>query len=269
MNHQGTKAPSCLIRFAIILCVFVPSWFQLSAAETNYQQIDALFQKHCLDCHGAADAEGQLILDSYDLLMKGGETGPGVVPGKSADSILVKSVEGSFEKDGKRKIMPPGAKRKKLDSTEIALIKSWIDAGAKGPSGPRKPVELVTPKIPVKGEARRAINALAFLPEAQALTVARYGAVELWPQSRLDRTLRAVRVDDEDEEDEPTPLAPAMTLRDFRGSANAVVVSPKSELFIVGGEPGLSGEIQHRTAQGQVARIFSIPGDAFYSAALS
>src|SRR6185503_10874204 len=149
------------------------------AAESDYVRVDALFQKHCLDCHGAKDAEGQLILESYDLLMKGGEDGPVVVPGKSAESILVKSVEGSFEKDGKRKIMPPGAKRKKLDSEEIALIKAWIDAGAKGPSGPRKPIELVTPKIPLKTEPRRPINSIAFAPQSKLLAIARHGEVEL------------------------------------------------------------------------------------------
>ena len=126
-----------LLILAFATCVFVP-------AQSDYSRIEALFQKHCLDCHNAKDAEGQLILESYDLLMKGGEDGAVIIPGKSAESILVKSIEGSFEKDGKRKIMPPGAKRKKLDSEEIALIKAWIDAGAKGPSGPRKPVELVT-----------------------------------------------------------------------------------------------------------------------------
>ena len=63
------------------------------AAEADYSRIDAIFQKHCLDCHNAKDAEGQLILESYDLLMKGGEDGPVVVPGKSAESILVKSVD--------------------------------------------------------------------------------------------------------------------------------------------------------------------------------
>src|SRR5215213_7031799 len=123
------------------LCLLA-AWSDLLAAEPGYDRVDALFQKHCLDCHNAKDAEGQLILDSYDLLMKGGETGASVIPGKAAESILVKSVEGSFEKDGKRKIMPPGAKRKKLDSEEVALIKAWIDVGAKGPGGPRKAIEL-------------------------------------------------------------------------------------------------------------------------------
>src|SRR5687767_12556022 len=141
MNHQGKKTPGCTpVWFALMLCAFVSLWFDLHAAEPSYDQIDGLFQKHCLDCHNAKDAEGQLILESYDLLMKGGESGADVIPGKSAESVLVKTVEGTWEKDGKRKIMPPGAKRKKLDSTEITLIKAWIDAGAKRPDGAAKPL---------------------------------------------------------------------------------------------------------------------------------
>src|SRR5829696_5824572 len=159
------------------LCLLAAS--EIFAADAGYDRVDALFQKHCIDCHNAKDAEGQLILENYDLLMKGGETGASVVPGKSVESILVKSVEGSFEKEGKRKIMPPGAKRKKLDSDEIALLKRWIDAGAKGPSGPRKSVELITPKIALKAEPRKAVNSLAASSATHQLAVARYGEVEL------------------------------------------------------------------------------------------
>src|SRR5436190_2029608 len=157
MNSTDKKIRPC-VRLTLLLCAALSSWLRAPAAEPRYERVDALFQKHCLDCHDAKDAEGQLILESYDLLMKGGEDGAVIVPGKSAESILVKSVEGSFEKDGKRKIMPPGAKRKKLDSEEIALLKAWIDAGAPAPTGPRKPVELVTPKIALKAQPRRAIN---------------------------------------------------------------------------------------------------------------
>ena len=237
------------LRIAVTLSVFASPWFHLHAADVDYRKVEAVFQQHCLDCHNAKDAEGQLILESHDLLMKGGETGPAIHPGKSAESILVQSVEGSFEKDGKRKIMPPGSKRKKLDSDEIALIKSWIDAGAKGPAGPARPIELVTPRIPVKGNPRRAINTLAFLPRSRALAAGRYGGVEIWPQSMIDPSLR------------PSGGAAASRIvHGFRSSVNAVVVSPKSELFIVGGDPGLSGEIRCLTSQGEVARSISTVG---------
>ena len=246
--------------------------------------MDALFQKHCLDCHNAKDAEGQLILESYDLLMKGGEDGVVVIPGKSAESILVKSVEGSFEKDGKRKIMPPGSKRKKLDSEEIALIKAWIDAGAKGPSGPRKPVELVAPKIPVKGEPRRPINSLAFAAGLKLLAVARYSEVELWRSG--DLTGRAAvssprratdsnpngPVDTAQRRAEDSDALPRFkTLPSHRGNVNAVLFSADgSQLFAAAGEPGLFGEVrQWSVADGKLVRVFEGHSDAIYSAALS
>jgi WD40 repeat protein len=256
------RFPSIFLSLAVVLSS------RVIAAE-GYDRIDALFQKHCLDCHNAKDAEGQLILESYDLLMKGGEDGAVVVPGNSAESILVKSVEGSFEKDGKRKIMPPGSKRKKLDSDEISLIKSWIDAGAKGPTGPRKPVELVTPKIPLKVAPRRPINSLAFAPQSKLLAIARYGEVELLrspPSSPAGLP-------------HPGPLTKerengtqrAATLSGHRGNVNAVLFSANgSQLFAAAGEPGLFGEVrQWNVTDGKLVRVFEGHSDAIYSIALS
>jgi hypothetical protein len=229
----------------------------LLAAEANYDRVDALFQKHCLDCHNAKDAEGQLILDSYDLLMKGGETGASVIPGKSAESILVKSVEGSFEKDGKRKIMPPGAKRKKLDSDEIALLKAWIDGGAKGPSGPRKPVELITPKIALKAEPRKAVNSIAASPATHQLAVARYSDVELFENDAKDSG--------------KNHQSPTAKLAGHRGSVNTVLFSANGgQLFAAAGEPGLFGEVRQWDVAGRkLVRVFEGHQDAIYSIVLS
>jgi len=269
------RAPKGRMRLGAILFAFLVITGSLNAAEPDYTRIDALFQKHCLDCHNAKDAEGQLILESYDLLMKGGESGAVVLPGQSAESILVKSVEGSFEKDGKRRIMPPGSKRKKLDSDEIALLKAWIDAGAKGPSGPRKPVELVTPKIPVKGEPRRPISSLAFASRSGLIAVARYGEVEL----REARSSRGNEAHSEKSEirnpkseiDQSLLTSAATKLRGHRGNANGVTFSTDgSQLFAAAGEPGLFGEVrQWSVADGKLVRVFEGHGDAIYSLALS
>jgi hypothetical protein len=229
----------------------------LLAAEADYDRVDALFQKHCLDCHNAKDAEGQLILDSYELLMKGGESGAAVLPGKATESILVKSVEGSLEKDGKRKIMPPGAKRKKLDSDEIALLKTWIDAGAKGPSGPRKPVELITPKITLKTEPRKAVNSIAASHAIHQLAVARYSDVELFENDAKDIG--------------KNHQSPAAKLAGHRGSVNTVLFSANGgQLFAAGGEPGLFGEVRQWDVSGRkLIRVFEGHQDAIYSIALS
>jgi len=261
--------PSYQFAFCTLVSLCITGVVAARADDSAYARVDALFQKHCLDCHSAKDAEGQLILDGYDLLMKGGESGSAVLPGKSAESILVKSVEGSFEKDGKRKIMPPGAKRKKLDSEEIALIKAWIDAGAKGPSGPRKPVELVTPKIPLKAEPRQPINSLAFAPRVKLLAVARYGGVELRPLAMSSRGNEAhsekARID------QSLLTSAATRLAGHRGNVNALVFSPDgSHLFAAAGEAGLLGEVrQWNIADGKLVRVFEGHQDAIYSTALS
>src|SRR5439155_13066081 len=106
----------------------------------------AIFSQHCLDCHSAQDPEHSLVLEDFEALMKGGEAGQVIVPGKSEESLLVRMVEGRFEKNGKPKIMPPG-KRKKLAPEEIVVLKAWIDTGAKGPSTPAIAKELVVPKV--------------------------------------------------------------------------------------------------------------------------
>src|SRR5262245_54562656 len=82
-----------------------------SAAEppgADFTPVQAIFDKHCLDCHAANEPEGKLVLESFDTLVKGGELGGAIVPGKSAESLLVQMIEGRFEKEGKKKIMPPG-----------------------------------------------------------------------------------------------------------------------------------------------------------------
>src|SRR2546428_17714 len=112
------------------LLLAAPSSAAEAAVTNDYSAIDAIFTKHCLECHEAKDPEANLVLESFESLMKGSENGPVIVPGKSADSLLVKMIEGRVEKEGKKKIMPPG-KREKLGPEEIALIKDWINAGAK------------------------------------------------------------------------------------------------------------------------------------------
>src|SRR6185503_10653690 len=101
---------------------------------------------------------GELVLESYNTLVKGGQIGPAIVPGKSAESLLVKMIEGRFEMEGKKKIMPPG-KRKKLALEEIATIRAWIDTGALAPAAvsARK---LVFPNIAPKTIPRSPINAI-------------------------------------------------------------------------------------------------------------
>src|SRR5687768_10409262 len=110
---------------AAITLVLFPLALRAGAATNDYAEVNAIFVKNCLECHADDEPEGNLVLETFDTLMKGGENGPSIVPGKSSESLLVKLVQG-FEVGGKKKIMPPG-KREKLKPEEIALIRGWID----------------------------------------------------------------------------------------------------------------------------------------------
>jgi WD40 repeat protein len=202
-----------------------------------------------MDCHAANEPEGDFVLDSFESLMKGGDIGLAIVPGKSSESLLVKMIEGRFEKDGKKKIMPPG-KRAKLKAEEIATIKSWIDAGAIAPATATAPKELAVPKVAPKASPRRPVNALAYTPSAEFVAVARYGDVEI----RTARGFTLLRV-----------------LAGHTGNINALTFSADgSRLFAAGGQPGLAGEVREwRVSDGTLIRTLKGHKDAIYSAALS
>ncbi|MEQ8787687.1 MAG: c-type cytochrome domain-containing protein [Pirellulaceae bacterium] len=86
--------------------------------------------KKCQACHNATDAESDLVLETPQSILKGGFEGPAVVPGKSAESLLLKL---AAHQQGP--VMPPADNNrgaKNLTSEELGLIKLWIDEGAKG-----------------------------------------------------------------------------------------------------------------------------------------
>jgi WD40 repeat protein len=221
-----------------------------SQSTNEYAAVNAIFTENCLDCHASQDPEGKFVLESFDTLMQGGEIGKAIVPGKSGESLLYQMVEGTFEKDGKKKIMPPG-KRPKLSPVEIAVIKNWIDAGAHGPpAGTTVVRELVLPKILPKTAPRMPVVALAYAPGPQLIAAGTFGEVEL-------RTAPGDKV--------------VRRLTGLHGNVNAVVFSADGKyLFAAAGQPGISGEVREwQVADGALVRSFEGHHDALYSAALS
>src|SRR5262245_52831780 len=91
------------------------------------RDIRPIFATHCIGCHGEKRQSGGLRLDAKAFAMRGGQNGSVIVPGKATESRLYNRV--IAEKDNER--MPPVGER--LNSNEIAILKSWIDAGAAWP----------------------------------------------------------------------------------------------------------------------------------------
>ena len=93
-------------------------------------EILPILRRSCLACHSSSDANGSLVLETPATILKGGDSGPAVVPRNGTASLLLKVAAHQEEP-----LMPPpdndvGAKT--LTTQELGLLKLWIDQGATG-----------------------------------------------------------------------------------------------------------------------------------------
>ncbi|MEO6037250.1 MAG: DUF1549 domain-containing protein, partial [Saprospiraceae bacterium] len=163
-------------------------------------EVRGILQARCVACHGSGKASGGLDLRTMASRLKGGKTGPALVPGKPDESLFYKRII-----DGQ---MPPEKAAKALaielpTPTEIEKIRAWIAAGAPGPT----PVPVaggvtekdkqfwsfqppVRPSVPVaKGLARNPIDSfllakleakgLGYSREADRLALLRRASLDL------------------------------------------------------------------------------------------
>src|SRR6266404_4246694 len=103
------------------------------------KNIQPILDDNCYECHGAKKQEHDLRLDQRTTALKGGESGPALVAGKSAESLLIHAVAG-LKVDLAR--MPK--KRDALTAEKIGLLRAWIDQGAVWPDN--VPAETKDPK---------------------------------------------------------------------------------------------------------------------------
>ena len=89
------------------------------------QHVIAIFQNHCIRCHGA-DKKSGLDLRTREAVLKGGLRGAALLPGNSKDSVLYQYISGA-----KSPRMPIGGE---LEEDDIEAIESWIDKGAPWPA---------------------------------------------------------------------------------------------------------------------------------------
>ncbi|MBI2824477.1 MAG: PSD1 domain-containing protein [Planctomycetia bacterium] len=92
--------------------------------------IQPLLARSCYSCHGPDKSESSLRLDRKADALAGGASGPIFEPGKSAESRLVAYIAGVNDEGT---VMPPEGQR--LSAAEIALVRAWIDQGARWPDG--------------------------------------------------------------------------------------------------------------------------------------
>ncbi|WP_437230585.1 DUF1553 domain-containing protein [Planctomicrobium sp. SH661] len=80
--------------------------------------------EQCFKCHGDGKHKGNLQVDGRAHLLAGGDSGPAIVPGNPAESLLIQAIN----YDGYE--MPPG---QKMSAEKIADLTRWVEMGAPWP----------------------------------------------------------------------------------------------------------------------------------------
>lgn len=229
-----------------ICAVFAIQQVRAASPPNFATDVAPILQKNCLACHSSASKMGGLVMEKFDLLMKGGKHGPAIVPGKSGESRLVLMLEGKVQPR-----MPFGGGP--LPDADIATIKAWIDAGSPAPSGAEAETALAPIKIPdIKPEVPvvSPIAALKFSPDGKLLAVGAY---------------REVRLID------PATNKLLATLSGHADYVRSIAFSPDGKMLAAGGgPPQRGGEIKIWDVQSrQLLKTMQGGKDCIYSVAWS
>ena len=157
-----------LLVLPLVLLMGSPARADDPAADDFQKHIAPLLETRCLRCHSAAKASGKLVLESAEALVRGGESGPVIVPGKPADSLLLDMIGGDDP------AMPEGGPA--LSADEVSRFRKWIAAGAKWSDGVK-----LTDKHTAK-------NWWSLAPLERPTVPA---AASAWPRNDVDRYILA------------------------------------------------------------------------------
>ena len=122
---SSTSRPTCLpsmSRSAFFLGCFLAATCATGGEDLLFEKdIRPILKAHCFPCHGEDDVrESDLDLRLRRWIAKGGESGPAIVPGDAASSLLLLRVMAGE--------MPPNDKP--ISKDEIDRIRRWIEQGA-------------------------------------------------------------------------------------------------------------------------------------------
>ncbi len=96
-------------------------------AAPNFQRdVLPIFEEKCIRCHGGKRRGGKLDMRTLEAMLTGGDTGPAIKPGNARKSLLIELIH--------FKEMPPKKATPVVTSTELELLRRWIDAMVRSPA---------------------------------------------------------------------------------------------------------------------------------------
>ena len=266
------------IFFATIMVAFIPLPGFAQTELTYWQDVRPIFRKHCTACHSTknlreVDVSGGLALDTFAAAKKGSKRVV-ITPGNSDRSLLYDLLTTNDIK----KRMPLDSDP--LSKAKIALIKKWIDSGAKEGTPPPEVVTLPTKKAATRkldvflptgaiapagfagqkaaGRLELAmkigplapVTAVAFSPDNKFLATGSYGQVVIW---------------------DLIEAKPAKLLTNVLGAVNDIRFSPKGDILAVGGgQPSAKGDLRlYQTSDLKLLATLRGHDDVVFSLAFS
>jgi hypothetical protein len=171
-----------------LLLLSMESTVPAQATVDYVRDVKPVLAQHCFSCHGAKIAKAKLRLDTAAFMLKGGASGPAIVPGDAGQSPLIDALKGANDFTA----MP--LNKPALPAKLVSLIAAWIDQGAKAPAG----------EVADDGTGR---NHWAFQAPQRPLVPAITDAK--WPRNAVDHFV-LTRL--EEEKIKPSPQADPVTL---------------------------------------------------------
>ena len=138
------------------------------------KDVQPIIANKCTVCHSGTELRGKYDMGSHAAVMKGGKRGVAVVAGKPMESNFF-----VFSAQHKNPIMPPRSDANDLNGQEVAVLKLWIEQGAKAPTGSeirvRQKVVLNLPPAIVKP-----VRAVAITPDKTIVAAGRGNQIHLF-----------------------------------------------------------------------------------------
>jgi len=205
-----------------------------------------ILNKNCGSCHSAAQHKSGLVIESYSALMKGGRHGQVILPHDAKASRLIRMIEGEDDPQMPFESDP-------LSAAEIAILKSWVNAGAPGPAGNEVAAIVKTPATPdIRPEVNviSPVTSVRFSPDGKLLAVGGYKQVRII---------------------EPASGSLRATLSGHADYVRSIAFSPDGTLIAAaGGEPQSQGEIRIWSVEShQLIKTLQGHKDCIYSIAWS
>lgn len=206
---------SALLVFATVPYVISLATGQKVQPSVTYaHDVAPILKAHCVSCHGGNAPDAKLDLSEGKKLMVGGRSGPIVVPGKAAGSLLLQKVKDAA-KDRMPLDLPP------LSAEDIATIETWINQGALMPvKNSSKHWAYVKPRRP----AIPIVDSQWVRNPIDSFVLARLRKEELQPSATANRETLIRRVSLDLIGLPPTPIEVKAFLEDHHANAYEKVV---------------------------------------------